>query len=172
MAVMSTTTVLFPDSLHLSKKRKERERENSEALPVSTCKRKILTRHSQAKQPPCLGSWASKGKCAAGVTRARRASPPQNWRWPDASKHPEENTNKQVFMRAVTQLTEASSLSVWNCPCSEPVAVPTSPHVSTPQNPISEQCGSDRSKRHNMQLQGAFEQLLNCKEQRGFPGCP
>lgn len=76
------------------------------------------------------------------------------------------NTNKQVFMRAVTQLTEASSLGLemsllWtSCRANKP-------QVSTPQNPISEQPDSDRSKRHTMKLQGAFEHLLNCKEQCG-----
>ena len=49
---------------------------------------------------------------AAGATHAKIASSPHHSRWPNTSEHPEKNTNKQIFMRAVTQLTKASSLSL------------------------------------------------------------
>lgn len=88
---------------------------------------------------------AHRERNAAAATRAWRALAPQRSRWPDVPEHPEKNTNKQIFMRTVTQLTKASSLSLemsllWTS------CLANKPHVSTLQNPISEQRDSDRSR--------------------------
>lgn len=82
---------------------------------------------------------------ADGANHAKIASSPRHSRWPDTSEHPEKNTNKQIFIKAVTQLTKASSLSLemsllWTS------CLANKPHVSTLQNPISEHCDSDRSR--------------------------
>ena len=152
-----------PESLHLpgGKNRKVRSTQSCRPSPLE-----ILYHHSRPRYPPHVGGPGF--ALAAGRTKKEvqleppmrgRHSPPPPSRWPDISEHPEKNTNRQVFMRAVTQLTKASSLSLemsllWTS------CLANKPHVSTLQNPISEQCDSDRS-RDMIQFQGAFEHLLN-----------
>lgn len=109
---------LSPESLHLvgGKSRKVRSTQSCSPHPPQRGCYPVITR---PKRPQHLGgsglglaARANKEGGAAGATHAWTALSPHRSRRPDISEHLEENTNKQVFMRAVTQLTKARSLSL------------------------------------------------------------
>lgn len=106
-------------SFYLEAKIESQKHSGLQALPTPAWNGEMLSQRHQAQALPTLKrskTWLAargyKDRSAAGATLAWRTLAPHRSRWPDVSEQPEKNTNKQVFMRAVTQLTKASSLSL------------------------------------------------------------